>query len=136
MALDISSLTNAVATFATALDAHQEHPSDLLISDASIQRFEYCFELSHKMLRRFLMATEAEADDVAALSYPELMRLAYARDLTGYEWRDWRQFRDIRNTTSHAYDAKKADVAMQSFPEFLTVVQDLITRINTQSRPT
>jgi nucleotidyltransferase substrate binding protein (TIGR01987 family) len=129
MMLDFSSLENAVATFEVALVAHDQHPDDLLVRDACIQRFEYCFELAHKMVRRYLIETEAEADEIVALSYPDLMRLAYVRNLTAYEWRVWRHYRDVRNTTSHAYDAQKAHTAMHSFPEFLGVVQDLIVKL-------
>jgi nucleotidyltransferase substrate binding protein (TIGR01987 family) len=132
MALDISSLENAVEKFEIALAAHAERPNDLLVRDACIQRFEYCFELSHKMLRRHLMATEAEADEIVTLSFPDLMRLAFVRNLTAHEWRVWRHYRDIRNTTSHAYDAQKAAHAKESFPEFLAVVQDLVTKLSAQ----
>jgi nucleotidyltransferase substrate binding protein (TIGR01987 family) len=132
MALDISSLENAVATFEIALTAHNERPDDLLVRDACIQRFEYCFELSHKMLRRYLMEAEAQADEIVTLSFPDLMRLAFVRNLTSHEWRIWRHYRDIRNTTSHAYDANKAALAMQSFPEFLSIVQDLVVKLAEQ----
>jgi nucleotidyltransferase substrate binding protein (TIGR01987 family) len=127
--IDFSSLQNALATFEVALKAHNDAPEDLIIRDACIQRFEYCFELSHKMLRRYLAQTEAEVDEVMAMSFPDLMRLAYARKLTSYEWRVWRGFRDVRNTTSHAYDAQKAALAMASFAQFFEVSNELLANL-------
>ncbi|HTQ70048.1 MAG TPA: nucleotidyltransferase substrate binding protein, partial [Acidocella sp.] len=54
--IDLSSLNRALATLDEALAAHARVPEDKLIRDACIQRFEYSYELSHKMLRRYLEA--------------------------------------------------------------------------------
>ena len=52
--LDITPLDRAIASFEAALARQSQHPDDDLIRDGCIQRFEFTYELSHKMLKRFL----------------------------------------------------------------------------------
>jgi predicted nucleotidyltransferase len=47
-----------------ALARHKQSPDDGIVRDACIQRFEFTYELSHEMLRRFLEATSANPADV------------------------------------------------------------------------
>jgi len=66
---------------------------------ALIQRFEFTYDLEHKMLRRALEDAAAEPEEIDRLSYP-------AGDQTA--WRTWREMRDItsdRRTVSPAFDA-------------------------------
>ena len=52
MPLDLSPLRNALASLARGLARRRAAPADEEVRDACIQRFEYCFELSWKMLVR------------------------------------------------------------------------------------
>ena len=54
--LDFRSLQLATASLAEALEAAKRRPDDTFVRDASIQRFEYTFELCVKSLRRQLEA--------------------------------------------------------------------------------
>ena len=54
--LDFRSLQLATASLAEALEAAKLRPDDTFVRDASIQRFEYTFELCVKSLRRQLEA--------------------------------------------------------------------------------
>ena len=52
MPLDLTALENAVARFDEGLKTLGEHPEDTLMRDGVIQRFEFTYELAHKMLKR------------------------------------------------------------------------------------
>jgi hypothetical protein len=67
--LDLSSFDKAVTSLDTAITAHLEKPIDLFIRDASIQRFEYTYELSHKMLKRYLEMTEPNAEEIDQMQF-------------------------------------------------------------------
>ena len=53
-ALDISTLVNAVDRLREGLERHRREPQDEMVRDGLIQRFEFTYELSHRMLRRYL----------------------------------------------------------------------------------
>jgi nucleotidyltransferase substrate binding protein (TIGR01987 family) len=121
--IDTSSLTKALQTLEVALAALARTPEDNFIRDACIKRFEYSYELSHKLLRRYLEATEP--DGVNDLSFPKLIRLGYERALLSESWDVWEGFRDARNTTSHAYNEKKARDVLEKIPAFLKAARFL-----------
>jgi hypothetical protein len=49
MTLDIRSLIKALASLQEALAEYKKHPNHFM-RDSCIQRFEYSYELAHKML--------------------------------------------------------------------------------------
>lgn len=60
--LDLSSLDNALQRLSEALQAYAADTNSLY-RDASIHRFEFCYELSHKMLKRHLKLTSSNPLD-------------------------------------------------------------------------
>ena len=52
--LDISALEKAIDRLHEGLARYQRDISDTQIRDGLIQRFEFSYELSHKMLKRYL----------------------------------------------------------------------------------
>jgi nucleotidyltransferase substrate binding protein (TIGR01987 family) len=129
MSLDLSSLRKALMTLDEGLQAHSARPEDKFIVDACIQRFEYCYEISHKMLRRYLEETEPTPKEVTDLSFPNLIRLGFERGLLSAEWLEWRAFREARNITSHAYDEIKAKEVFASIPAFLAEAKFLLAQL-------
>ncbi|PKO40544.1 MAG: hypothetical protein CVU30_16620 [Betaproteobacteria bacterium HGW-Betaproteobacteria-3] len=113
--IDLSSLVKALAQLQEALRFWHEQPKDSALKphlrSAVIQSFEFTYELSVRMLRRVLMERSEAADLVADLSFNDLLRKAAdAGLLTAPEL--WRQWREMRNATSHTYhEARAAEVA-------------------------
>jgi nucleotidyltransferase substrate binding protein (TIGR01987 family) len=132
MPLDVTSFSDALQTLAEALEVHAKAPENTLMRDGCIQRFEYCYELSHKFLRRYLEATEATPYEISDLSFPDLIRRGYERGLLAAEWVEWKKFREARNITSHGYDGKKAERIFSLIPQFLTEAQFLLQQIITR----
>lgn len=130
--IDFTALEKAVAALTEAVEARAAAPDDAFIRDASIQRFEFTYEVAHKMVRRHLAATEPSADAVRALSFPDLMRLAWQRGLLASDWRTWQTFRTARNATSHAYDAAKAEEVAAIIPAFLGEARHLLAKLTGQ----
>lgn len=129
--IDISSLRQALATLDEALAARASAPEDKFIRDACIQRFEYSYELAHKMLRRYLAASEPSAHE---LSFPRLIRLGFERGLLAESWDVWTQFRDVRNATSDAYDENKANEIVETIPAFAAAARFMTTQIAAQEQ--
>ncbi len=78
MTLDISSLRNAVEKLREGLARHSSEPADEQIRDGLIQRFEFTYELCHKALRRYLAEGAASPDEVARMTFADLIRAGNA----------------------------------------------------------
>lgn len=133
--LNLSSLENAVLQLSKSLDYYS---SDLANGDpdikkqfrmAAIQAFEYNYELAHKMLRRYLTSTEPSAQTIEEMSFAELIRTGSERNLLMNGWDRWKVYREIRNITTHTYDALKAEKAMSVIPAFLIEVQHFLHKL-------
>lgn len=115
MKLDLSSLENAMIQMEEALAycesdmAKQDTKLAKHLRAGAIQAFEFSYELTHKMLRRFLEMSEPSAKEIDELTFAPLIRLGYERGLLNLEWAEWKNLRDARNATSHTYDEAKAE---------------------------
>jgi nucleotidyltransferase substrate binding protein (TIGR01987 family) len=125
--IDISSLRQALATLDEALAAQTRAPEDKFIRDACIARFEYSYELAHKMLRRYPAANEPAG--VHELAFPNLIRLGFERGPLAESWDVWVKFRDARNITSDGYDEAKAREVAGRIPGFAAAVRFLAMQI-------
>jgi nucleotidyltransferase substrate binding protein (TIGR01987 family) len=119
MKLDTTSLGNAVRRLREGLARYEREPADEQIRDGLIQRFEFTYELSHKMLKRYLKETAASPDDIDRMPFADLVRTANAQGLLRSDWSVWRRFREMRARTSHTYDAKVASQVASAIPGFL-----------------
>jgi nucleotidyltransferase substrate binding protein (TIGR01987 family) len=95
------------------------------VRDGLIQRFEFTYELGHRMLRRYLITTAASPDEVARMAFADLIRAGSAQGLLRSGWPQWRQFREMRARTSHSYDAGAAAAVVAAIPAFLEEVEHL-----------
>ena len=119
MKLDITSLGSAVRRLREGLARYEREPADEQIRDGPIQRFEFTYELSHKMLRRYLKETSASPDDIERMPFADLVRTANTRGLLRGDWPIWRRFREMRARSGHTYDAKVASQVASAIPVFL-----------------
>jgi nucleotidyltransferase substrate binding protein (TIGR01987 family) len=119
MQLDTTSLGNAARRLREGLARYERDPADEQIRDGLIQRFEFTYELSHKMLRRYHKETVASPDDIDRMPFADLVRTANAQGLLRSDWPVWRRFREMRARTSHTYDAKVASQVTSAIPKFL-----------------
>ena len=67
--IDLTPLAKAASHLRSALVEQAAEPERLLLRAGLIQTFEYTFELSHKIIRRYLAATEPSPDAVAELTF-------------------------------------------------------------------
>ncbi len=94
-----------------------------------IQRFEYSYELAHKMLKRFLEMTAANPQEIEQMSFPHLIRTGAEKGLLNSSWDHWSNYRTARNLTSHTYNETKAVEVCQIIPEFLHEAEFLLTQL-------
>ena len=120
--LDLTSLELALKTLEDIL----QHPKDEIVRDATIQRFEYTYELARKMIRRHL--------DWAGISGPidftknELYREAVKAGLI-HDADAWLDYHIARNETSHTYELKTAEEVYEMARKFAPDARSLLTEL-------
>ena len=118
--LDIQVLLRAVATLKRALDEFDRDNTNEFVRDACIQRFEYCYDLATKMIKRHLKLTEDDPSGIEAMTIQERIRRAYDVGILQNSWDRWWEFRDDRAATSHGYNLERALEIIAKIPAFYT----------------
>jgi nucleotidyltransferase substrate binding protein (TIGR01987 family) len=127
--LDLSPLQNALRQLRDGLALSARHPDESLMRDGVIQRFEFCYELSHKMLKRYLEQTAADPQAIDAMAFQTLIRTGSEQGLLLHGWEVWKDYRTARSITSHTYDEQKAMQVLAVVPAFLEEAEYLLVRL-------
>lgn len=135
MNIDYAPLANAIAQLEKSL-GYAHSPAAMAdaglreqLRNSVIQCFEFTYELSWKMLKRYLEATEASAADLDLGTFQSLIRLGNERGLLRSDWMLWKTYRQARTDSSHTYDAAKAEAVFAIAPDFLLEAQSLLTTL-------
>lgn len=123
----LEAFKKALATLREALDAHASNEGDTFIRDASIQRFEYSFELCWKackvfLLERFGTSTPSPKECFRALRVHSLLSDAETETLL--------QMVDDRNKTTHTYDEAFAKQLIERIKEYHALMQAVFDRVS------
>ncbi|MHB8679669.1 MAG: nucleotidyltransferase substrate binding protein [Rudaea sp.] len=128
-ALDLTPLARAITRLREGWDRYQQDITDTQIRDGLIQRFEFTYEISHKMLKRHLEATSANPSEFDDMSFQDLIRVGNERGLISGSWPEWRNFRDMRAKTSHTYDEEIALEVVACIPDFQSEATFLLEKL-------
>ena len=125
MILDITSFEKALIQLEESMMYCQ---SDLAKNDAklgthlraaAIQAFEFTYELSFKMLKRYLEMTEPNPNAIDEMSFANIIRLANERGLLLSGIVSWKKYREERGATRHAYNEAKAEEVFSHIEDFM-----------------
>lgn len=125
MTLDISPLDKAIARLEEALDVYGRDTSQALIRDGLVQRFAFTYEISHRLLKRYLEETSPTPGQFYEMTFQDLIRTGSEEGLLLHAWPVWRTYRDMRAKTSHTYDEKVALEVVKGIPAFLDEARHL-----------
>ena len=131
--LDLSSLKKACEALDLALKVYdkstllEDSPEKILLRDGVIQRFEFTYELSWKMLKRYLDEYSLEKAD--SLNNRELFRIGWEQRLIA-DPEKWFHYLKMRNQTSHVYDKDKAEEVFAATRDFFQDAQYLLQRLS------
>jgi len=94
------------------------------IIDATIQRFEFTFELFWKVTKA-LLATQGYA-----VTFPkETLRAAYGAGWLGDDDQIWLDMLEDRNLSSHVYKEEMADQIYKRIQKYLPVLQQAVVQL-------
>ena len=101
-------------------------PVSVIVRDASIQRFEYSFESSWKLLKGYLYKVEG----LICNSPKECFREGFKVGVLSVEETETSLvMTDDRNLTSHTYIEPIAEAIYRKLPSYLAVMQSLLENI-------
>ena len=132
--IDFTPLAKAVRQLQDAIVEQSREPDRLLLRAGLIQTFEYTYELSHKMIRRYLAETEPNPDAAAELTFEGLIRRADELGLVSAPVAEWKRFRESRSETSHTYSEEKALKVVARIPAFAHEVAFLLERLQKRTQ--
>ena len=126
-------MENAVQRLDEGLIRYQKDISDTQIRDGLIQRFEFTYEISHKMLKRYLEMVSPSPGEFNDMAFADLIRSGNEHGLLLGDWSDWKNYRERRGKTSHTYNEEIAIDVVQSIPTFLEEARHLLTQLKEKS---
>jgi nucleotidyltransferase substrate binding protein (TIGR01987 family) len=104
--------------------------TDTQIRDGLVHRFEVTYDVSHKMLKRFLEVTSANPAELDAMPFQDQIRSGNERGLLRGDWPAWRKYRDMRARTSHTYSEDVALQVVGGIPDFIEEAAYLLQRLS------
>lgn len=140
--LIIDSLEKAFSSLAETIKAleddvwfNQQQPiiQDTLIA-GTIQKFEFVYELSLKMIKRQLKQMAISDDEIEAEHFRDILRDAAKYGLIE-SVEQWIAYRKMRNITSHTYDQYKALEIYNGIADFLESSQYLLQQLRKWNNP-
>jgi nucleotidyltransferase substrate binding protein (TIGR01987 family) len=90
-----------------------------------VQRFEFAYEISHAMLKRYLKQISPTPEQYNTMAFSDLIRSGNEQGLLLGDWTQWKIYRDMRSKTSHTYDQEIAISVVAGIPSFLDEVRYL-----------
>ncbi len=132
--IKLTPLANAIQRLDEGVAAQAQDPSNALLRDGLIQRFEFTYELSHKLLRRYLESVAADPDDVRILTFEGLIRLGDEQKLLLSDVAQWKRYRKARTDTSHTYNEQTAMEIIPLIPTFTREAEFLLERLTERTK--
>jgi nucleotidyltransferase substrate binding protein (TIGR01987 family) len=138
MKIDFSSLASAIGQLQKSIVYSKsdmaQHDEEMFeqLRNSVIQCFEFTYELSWKMLKRYLEETAATPEEIDTSTFQNLIRIGNEKGLLRSDWLRWKVYRQARTDSSHTYDGDKAEAVYGIAPDFLDearhLYQQLISR--------
>ncbi|MFC0323369.1 nucleotidyltransferase substrate binding protein [Gallibacterium melopsittaci] len=134
--LDLSVLENAFIslqdTVTKLADEQWFSQQESIVQDTliagTIQKFEFVYELSIKMLKRQLKQIVETPEEIDSSDFRDILRFGAKAGLI-MNVEDWLLYRKMRNITSHTYDHNKAQQVYQDISTFLQSAETLLTQL-------
>lgn len=128
MSLDLSALRDALGALDKSLgylysgQAASDSGLREQFRGASIQAFEFTYEVAFKMLKRQLERMSGSPSSVDQMSFMEVIRSAAEAGMVADVAR-FKEYREKRNITAHAYDQQKAESIVAVLRDFASDIR-------------
>ena len=140
MSLDFTPLGNAIQQLETSLcyATSDTAKADLSLFEqlrnSTCHCFKFTYELSHKMLKRYLEETTANPEEFDLATFQNIIRTGNEKQLLRSDWLRRKDYRQARTNSSHTYDQEKAAQVYAIAPDFLEEARHLHQQLIARSR--
>ena len=127
--LDLSNLKNSFSTLKECYNDYtmqKDEKMQTYIKDSCIKRFEYTYEMSKKIMNKFLKKEYDKTEK--ELSINNIFREMYGLSLID-RFDNWVDYRESRNISAYEYDITKTYPIIELIPRFLVDVDFFITHL-------
>ena len=131
--LDLSVLKNALNRLVEGNDRYLKDINDTQIRDGLIQRYEFTYEITHKILIRHLELKSPNPEVFDAMAFSDLIRTGNEQSLLKNDWTKWKIFREMRSKSSHTYDEQIAKEVVSIIPDFIDEAKFLLTQVENKN---
>ena len=130
--LDITPLAKALMRLVEGYDRYLLDISDTQIRDGLIQRFEFTYEISHKMIKRNLEMTSPSPEMFDGMPFPDLIRSANEQHWLKGNCSTWKIFREMRALGTQTYIDEVANQIVKEIPNFIAEASALLRQLKSQ----
>lgn len=140
MKIDFSPLGDAIEQleksihFSTSELAKNDYELFEQFRNSVIQCFEFTYELSHKMLTRYLEEIAANTEEIDLSTFQNIIRIGNQKGLLLSDWTQWRDYRQARTNSLHTYNRSKAEAVYEIAFDFLIEAKFLYQQLLERSQ--
>ena len=127
--IDLTSFEKVLASLFEVIKIYNCDKTDLITRDSMIQRFEYTYSISLKMIKRFLASGAFVFENIDGMTFNEMIRQANKMGILRSNLEKWDNFRQKRNLTSHTYDEKIAQDVVAIIEDFALEAKYLLEKL-------
>ena len=127
--IDLTVFENAINSLAEILAIWSSDETNIIVRDSMIQRFEYTYSISLKMIKKYFEQSAFEKENIDGMTFNEMIRTANRMDLLRTNLETWDIYRQKRNMTSHTYDEKIALDVVAIIPDFKDEAEFLLNKL-------
>ena len=128
--MNITSLKQSVQDLEKALEICHKNTESGVLRDACIYRFKNAYEITLRMIKRYLKETSSNPFEIEKLTFNQMISKAFGASLIKLEFKDWKKFRDHLIKMSEFYEEDELDEVLKGIPFFLKDVKYFISRLN------
>lgn len=127
--LDLTSFEEVLASLFEVIKIYNCDRDDLITRDSMIQRFEYTYSISLKMIKRYFSTGAFVFENIDGMTFNEMIRQANKMGLLRSNLEKWDNYRQKRNLTSHTYDEKIAQDVVSIIEDFAFEAKFLLDKL-------
>ena len=127
--IDLSTLKNALNRLVEGNERYLKDINDTQIRDGLIQRYEFTYEISHKILKRHLELSSPNPTVFDSMAFSDLIRTGNEQSLLKNDWTKWKIFQEMRSKSSHTDDEQIAKEVVSIIPDFIDEAKFLLKKL-------
>ncbi len=127
--IDLTPFEKALASLFEVIKIYNCDKTDLITRDSMIQRFEYTYSISLKMIKRYLSSGAFVFENIDGMTFNEMIRHANKMGILRSNLEKWDNFRQKRNLTSNTYDEKIAQDVVSIIEDFALEAKFLLDKL-------